>query len=353
MKPIRILHIIPSIEIGGAEKLLLNSIKLLRHCEHHVVTFKADQALYRKFQQVAAIHFIDSEILSLASWLSLRQLEKSLNPHIIHSHLLQTNWLSRLAFPLKKKLINSIHSPYGKDAFPYNKLSLWIERITFNFSKVTLVFVSDYVKEDYNNFITLRRNHFVLNNFVPDYYFNVRPLIFEPKKPLKLVAVGNIKPLKNYKILLDAFKEIKDLPISLDVYGEGAMFEQYKKEVENLHLSINFKGSIETMSEALNNYHAFIFPSFYEGFSIALLEAMAGGMPLILSDIPMFKKLTKGNAIFFDPMDTQSCIDAIKVFWEKGFSKKVIEENKQIVIDNFSSEIYFTELLKVYKYFNE
>jgi len=60
----------------------------------------------------------------------------------------------------------------------------------------------------------------------------------------------------------------------------------------------------------LNSY-ATLVPSVYEGFGIPLLEAMASGSPLILSDIPVFKEITSNGAIYFDPNNTQDMVDKI------------------------------------------
>ena len=49
----------------------------------------------------------------------------------------------------------------------------------------------------------------------------------------------------------------------------------------------------------------FVFPSSYEGFGIPILEAMAAGCPMVLSDIPVFREITENRGIYF-LMTTQS-----------------------------------------------
>ena len=345
----KMLHVIPSLVNGGAENLLLNTIQLLSDYEHHIVCFIEIPGRIELFREVATVHLKKSRIISFASFLFLRGLKKKLQPDLIHAHLLKANWLSRVAFPRSKKLFNSVHSPYGKDAFCFNKLSLWVEAISFKLSNVHLIFVSDYVKEDYAHYIMLKNAHYVLHNFVPKDYFSLNCVKYSGMSDLRLLAVGNIKPLKNYQLLIDAFKQVRHLPVSLDVYGYGCDLKKYQDEAIKHGLSISFKGSIKSLMMVLNEYHALILPSKYEGFSIALIEAMAASMPLLLSDIPMFRKLAQKNAYFFNPEKVEECVQAITRAYREGFFEDALVENKQVVKNNFSEEIYKKNLLAIYK----
>ena len=170
---------------------------------------------------------------------------------------------------------------------------------------------------------------------------------------LRLLAVGNIKPLKNYQLLIDAFKQVRHLPVSLDVYGQGCDLNKYQDEAIKHGLPISFKGSIESLMMVLKEYHALILPSRYEGFSIALIEAMAASMPVLLSDIPMFRQLAQKNAYFFNPENVNKCVQAISKAYNEGFSEQGIVENREIVINNFSEEIYIKNLLAIYNELSE
>ena len=94
---------------------------------------------------------------------------------------------------------------YGKDAFAHNTYSRWVEKFTYLKSKTVLIFVSEYVKADYSRFIPLKRENFILLNFVTDEFFQIQPVKYIAGTPLKLVAIGNIKKLKNYELLIEAF----------------------------------------------------------------------------------------------------------------------------------------------------
>ncbi|MDP9230804.1 MAG: glycosyltransferase family 4 protein [Bacteroidota bacterium] len=322
---------------------------MLTDYEHHIVTFDADAEFRKKFENVAFVHLKSSrKIITVSNIFFLQRIEKKIKPLIIHAHLLKTNWLSRMAFHKKEKLFNSIHSQYSKDAFGFHAYSLWLEKYSYNLSNVKLIFVSPYVKEDYENYIHLKRENYILPNFVTNDFFETRQLKYTPHEPLYLLAVGNVKKLKNYGLLIEVFKKLKDYPIHLDVYGNGDLLAAFKSEVEKHSLKINFRGIIDSVADRLGNHHALVFPSFLEGFSIALLEAMAASTPLILSDIPMFKNLAKDNAYFFNPESSEECKDAILKFYKEGCPDSAIIKNQQYVKEHYTGTVYKKNINDIY-----
>jgi glycosyltransferase involved in cell wall biosynthesis len=103
--------------------------------------------------------------------------------------------------------------------------------------------------------------------------------------------VGRLLETKGLHELVSAFENLsKDNPeIHLDIYGDGP----YKKILSNKIDSsscknkITLHGNIDNAWRQLYDSNCFIFPSWYEGFSGALVEAMMLGIPIIASDITM------------------------------------------------------------------
>lgn len=69
------------------------------------------------------------------------------------------------------------------------------------------------------------------------------------------------------------------------------------------------------------NYRDF-FPSLYEGFGLPPLEAMAAGVPVCVSDIPVFHEIYENAAEYFDPYDIESMASIIKSLLENEVRKK-------------------------------
>jgi glycosyltransferase involved in cell wall biosynthesis len=128
---------------------------------------------------------------------------------------------------------------------------------------------------------------------------------------LNLVAVGNLRKPKNYSFLIEAFK---DLPknIHLDIYGAGPLKNELQAAIEKYKVNIRLCGMREDIYNILLRYDAFIMSSIYEGCPISLLEAMACGMPAILSDIPVLREVAGDKSIFFDINKTEDLVRKLK-----------------------------------------
>jgi glycosyltransferase involved in cell wall biosynthesis len=72
---------------------------------------------------------------------------------------------------------------------------------------------------------------------------------------------------------------------------------------------------------------AFIFPSLYEGFGIPILEAFSCGCPVLLSNKSCFPEVAQDAAIYFDPQNSESILQAIeKVLIDKKLRSEKIEK---------------------------
>src|SRR5688572_3855597 len=108
----RILHIIDSLSVGGAEKLLVRTINGLPDYEHHVMVLKDPIPLQK---EITVPHkFINLKCTSFRDIFSkiktARRYIKEHHINLVHSHLYEANLLARLSVPRSVVLINSIHA---------------------------------------------------------------------------------------------------------------------------------------------------------------------------------------------------------------------------------------------------
>jgi len=121
-----------------------------------------------------------------------------------------------------------------------------------------------------------------------------------------IIHVGNLRPEKNHSFLIRVFAELNKQHSNskLVLVGNVSADSEYHKLATQLEISKNvlFLGSRSNVPELLQAGDVFVFPSFYEGFPGAILEAQAAGLPCIISDTitaevcatPLVKQMSLG-----------------------------------------------------------
>ena len=125
--------------------------------------------------------------------------------------------------------------------------------------------------------------------------------------------VGNLKPHKNLKRLLEAFKDIDEIEDTVLILV-GKAFENHNVNAYEKQYGIEDKvihTGIVSQTELVDFYNLadlFVFPSLYEGFGIPPLEAMACGTLVTCSNTSSLPEVVGDSACIFDPLN----IDEIK-----------------------------------------
>lgn len=136
-----------------------------------------------------------------------------------------------------------------------------------------------------------------------------------------LLAVGDLQPRKNQLGLIQAFAELvrayPDLPHHLVLAGKPTWFARRVRRAardSGLAHRIHFLGFVSD-DELLQLYNAcelFVFPSFYEGFGLPVLEAMACGRAVACSNASALPEVADAAAILFDPYSTGEITRALR-----------------------------------------
>ena len=213
-----------------------------------------------------------------------------------------------------------------------------------------VILLSDFTKEDFLKSVPFKGKAFVLNNFVADEYFNVPEKNYDAaKKELRLVAAGTLKPLKNHVYLLEIFKLLKDHNISLDIYGEGEQTE-FENIISNAGIKVRLMGHTNRFDKVIGQYDLFIMPSLFEGFPLSVFEAMAAGVPLMISDIEPLTSIVKDHAIYFELDGAPKVAEQIlSVYHGQTGINDMAAAAKQYAEKTVRREIYIDKLLKIYE----
>lgn len=142
------------------------------------------------------------------------------------------------------------------------------------------------------------------------------------------LAVGTLEPRKNLKTLLLAFAGMRKATADqlVVVGGQGWLFEETQELLRKLGLGSRVIFTDYAPRSELPALYAgakaFVFPSFYEGFGIPVLESMASGTPVISSNTSSLPEVGGGAALYFDPGDTK----ALKLALERILSDEALRD---------------------------
>lgn len=127
----------------------------------------------------------------------------------------------------------------------------------------------------------IKRHTVAITNYVSQDFETVA---LPERRSKRIIGVGRLAPVKNYRVLIEAWALIagRHPDWSLAVYGVGPEHEQLLDRVRALGLSsVELPGQIEDVKSAYLSAEIFCHPALYEGFGLSVAEALACGLPVV------------------------------------------------------------------------
>ena len=237
--------------------------------------------------------FIDSKgSFNFSYLMQLIKAVRLFKPDIIHSHLFGSNiYCSIVGIITGVPVISTFHGFVDADR---NDRTLKLKLMLLNLGSKKFVFVSKRLQTHFiHNLKINSKKAVVIYNGVDTSRFRqgrnnrLRDELGLTPQEIIFGSIGNIRPAKGYDILLQAAARVKqiDRHIRFVVAGEGSgkLWGKLKSLQKELDLAdtVFFLGFRENTVELLQGFDYFVLPSISEGFSIATIEAMACGLPII------------------------------------------------------------------------
>lgn len=171
-----------------------------------------------------------------------------------------------------------------------------------------------------------------------------------------VLGVGTLEPRKNFVTLIKSFAIVKQQypEYKLIIVGKkGWQYEEIEAAVKELQLEedVLFPGYVE--GDELKNMYAlaavFVFPSFYEGFGIPPLEAMAAGCPVISSNVASLPEVVGEAGLLIDPYNSRKLADSIMSLIKDESLRQLLIERGKHQAEKFSWRNSAIKLLDIFK----
>lgn len=299
----KIVHVIPTLNKGGAERLVLDVCNELQEMGHevHLVIFRNENA-YTFLSKSINLHVIPSEFIPSITGkpkINIEGLQKFLSDFqadIVHSHLFESEMvlnqirLNRAKFffhlhdnvpQLKKWSINTLSSKRALANYFERKLILK----SMKARKTSLIAISEdsyqFAKDNLPSQLPIHQ----LSNAINTVRFTSGN---QERCENDIVMIGSFVPKKDHKLAIEVIYELKNQGINtrLHLLGDGPLRQELEQFVIDLGLSqsIIFHGNVDYPETILKESSLYLHTAKYEPFGLVLLEAMAAGLPVVCTD---------------------------------------------------------------------
>lgn len=318
----KVLHVLPSLNIGGAERLVIDIVR----CFKEFKNVSSDLCiLYNSYNEslMNEANSVSNEVSVLSNrkrhgGISLIwPLVKLINFNaydIVHSHCINPSVVVGLSKPFTKKFYHVFTLHDTRILTKAHPIKQFILRKTAD----KVICISNVVKEEFD---ALRfNNSIVIKNGIDLSKFQKTRNKPQYRDIFRLVTVARLDIYKKgLDLLVQAISKCKKegVNIDLDIIGPGEL-EEIQKLNELIHLygvekSIHLLGPRTDINEILGNYDLFILPSRYEGFGLVIIEAMSAGVPVLASNIDGPSEIISNNkdGFLFESEDVNSLTQQI------------------------------------------
>lgn len=348
---LRILFVVSSLGIGGAERVVSELANYFSDIENEVIIMLvSNNKTNYKINPKIKIIDLNSEMLNKTGLLAIcermsliRKFTNDVNPNMVISFLSIINIYVCFSLLLSKhKLIVSERNDPKSD--PKSAFKRAVRLLAYKFAD-GFVFQTDTAKKYFSK--RIQKKSMVIANPVKSYL----PETFEGIRSRKIVAIGRLVEQKNYPLLIHAFNEIQKEfnDYKLYIYGEGNERSKIEELIRKLSLEekIILKGNASNVHEEVVDASLYVLTSHYEGMPNALLEALAMGIPSISVDCsgggPAEIIANGENGVLVPVGSCDDLVDAMrKILTDFEFSKKLslnaVEGSKKYSMHNISGK---------------
>jgi len=333
----RVLNLITELNIGGAERLLVEVLPRLDRAkvEPQVACLHGDAPLAAVLEKAGIrVHHLRSsrKFDPRPVWRLARLLEQE-RIEVLHTHLIQADVLGYWAGRLVRTpaIVSTKHNVryYDRHDRWLRPVARWVERRVD-----AVVAVSNAVAAEYRH---ARRLEVIHNGVDCKKY---APLPVPGSGPV--VCVANFTMQKGHRILLEAIARlVPEFPgLQLELAGGGPLQDDLQARAERLGLAkrVVFLSTMQDVRSVLMRASIFVLPALWEGLGLAALEAMAMGRPVIVTDVDGLREIVthERDGLVVQSGNVEALADAIaRLLRDRELAQRLADAARTHVVESF------------------
>lgn len=295
----KILHVITSLALGGAQRLLSDLLPLMAKSDNValLVYEREDNDFHRQIES-AGINIISLDEHNFHNPTVIFRMRRFFKEYdVVHAHLFPTvYWASLACIGLRTKLVYTEHSTSN------SRRGKWYFRPIehFMYSRYDkIISISPQTQEALEEWLCAHDHRFVvINNGVDTRRFAAakKPII-----PKSLIMVSRFATSKDQETVIRAMKQI-DQEVIVRFVGDGSNLEYCKQIAKECGVEdrVVFLGARSDVAELIAESYIGIQSSNWEGFGLTAVEIMACGKPIVATDVEGLKQVVEGAGILFN-----------------------------------------------------
>lgn len=366
----KIIHVIPALGKGGAERLVLNiceeslkrpdlTVRLITFRDENAYDFLSKNIDWKVIPASVELSVTGKNRADVSA---LQEAIDQFQPDIIHSHLFEAEVVLSQIQTSAKRVVH-FHDNIWEFAkirpqkgLSKRQLTNYFERRTvlksLRKTACTAIAISTdtliYAQNNLPSWIQKIKlvNAIDLSRFHAD---------FGSKRQDRLVKIGSFSARKGHELAIDTLGELhkRGYKIHLDLLGAGALHLEIEDQVKRLNLTewVHFHGNTDFPETFLQEAKIYLHTAKFEAFGLALVEAMSAGLPIVCANGGGNKDLINPNenGFLIEDRDPTLFADKIILLLENEEERLRMAENAQETASQYGLENYIVGLKSLYE----
>jgi len=352
----RVLHVIDSLQPGGAERMAVSYAELLHKNGHasYLCSTRFEGILKENLSSDIGYLFLNKKSsVDIIAFLKLRNFIKKNEIEIVHAHSTSYFFASLLKLSgLSIKLV--WHDHYGESELLKIRKSKILKLLSPSFDGIISVNkkLKDWAIEN-----LMIKNVVMINNFVPDSQLtNFKQKLKGPEESFKIICLANLRPQKDHLNLIKAFEKLSEkINTTLHLIGNDPNTSYSTKIFQYISNSefrnqIFYYGIQKDVNQFLRLADLGVLASRSEGLPVALLEYGLAGIPVVVTDVGECKEVLNNFGICINANDSELLSESIFQYSKNKFKREKDAVNFQNhIYSKFGEDVIYEEVISFYK----